>query len=131
MIRWKSRFYLMSRNIISAATWGTMALEKPVLFDVTELFHKNHGFSCFVLEKPVLFDVTELFCPQKYSLCRTLEKPVLFDVTELYKDSQRQPESFSLEKPVLFDVTELNVVEYSSRKITGWKSRFYLMSRNL
>ncbi len=57
-----------------------------------------------------------------------LEKPVLFDVTEhtYYRMIQFR---IMLEKPVLFDVTEL-INSIGSFLSSGWKSRFYLMSRN-
>ncbi len=48
----------MSRNPEELAMSHAFPLEKPVLFDVTELTH--HVFYRFYeLEKPVLFDVTE------------------------------------------------------------------------
>ncbi len=174
---WKSRFYLMSRNIFHLILFFRInMLEKPVLFDVTELmfwliinlpykvgkagFIWCHGTiqderrPCLLLEKPVLFDVTEPRqngTPLKNSA--ELEKPVLFDVTEL--DIERfiiifrrleKPVLFdvteqiffksicytnTLEKPVLFDVTEHLLLSIHPNIASCWKSRFYLMSRNL
>ncbi len=56
-----------------------------------------------------------------------MEKPVLFDVTE--HNHRNCQQSLQLEKPVLFDVTE-QIHFWIKNWLFGWKSRFYLMSRN-
>ncbi len=107
------------------------------------------------LEKPVLFDVTEPILFLLVKLFMLLEKPVLFDVTE-HNDDIVHKFNMKLEKPVLFDVTErwrtillINIFNSVGKagfiwchgtaaevfafclSSSGWKSRFYLMSRNI
>ena len=126
--RWKSRFYLMSRNFnilnhkaISVGKAGFIWCHGTYTFcnSCTSTRWKSRFYlmsrnpmlihCCLALvklEKPVLFDVTEPI----YDWCWTatqLEKPVLFDVTEQFP-------------------TYLTSLCYS----LSWKSRFYLMSRN-
>ncbi len=130
-------------------------LEKPVLFDVTEQVKET--FLCFNLR---VGKAGFIWCHgtlRSYlrSLSYLLEKPVLFDVTEHRSPPKMESHSKALEKPVLFDVTEQqerlqNAYGVSCVGKAGfiwchgtlantlvssvcpcWKSRFYLMSRNL
>ncbi len=107
--------------------WQTIPvpLEKPVLFDVTELkLNTCSEESSRLLEKPVLFDVTERI--KMFLITETyfkLEKPVLFDVTER-SSSGEDFGAFRLEKPVLFDVTERDFMVLANGKKGVGKAGF-------
>ncbi len=103
---WKSRFYLMSRNVY-------VGYDNPV--------------ECW---KSRFYLMSRNREDKLQPLVLMLEKPVLFDVTELQKSASPSGSFQTLEKPVLFDVTERSSRSLISVSISCWKSRFYLMSRN-
>ena len=84
-----------------------------------------------MLEKPVLFDVTELFgWGQQRNLITVVGKAGFIWCHGTPISHPLGFHSLPLEKPVLFDVTERDHGQYN-QDCAGWKSRFYLMSRNI
>ncbi len=105
---WKSRFYLMSRN------------EAFTFLDADRRVGKAGFIWCHG---------TYVKKPRSMGFFNKLEKPVLFDVTEPLLPFNCLLTRNKLEKPVLFDVTEPIWLSFRA-SVSGWKSRFYLMSRN-
>ena len=128
-IGWKSRFYLMSRNFSrTIASRRSTRLEKPVLFDVTE--RSSKGRPLWGLRWKSRF---YLMSRNKYGAFEESETGVGKAGFIWCHGTPLEDHDFHwklLEKPVLFDVTELHN-PFNIIRINGWKSRFYLMSRNL
>ena len=126
---WKSRFYLMSRNCFSciAVAIVYILLEKPVLFDVTELPVPKYALAFFDVGKAgfIWCHGTRFTNVNRLLPCWKSR----FYLMSRNKKGEFLTPLMKLEKPVLFDVTE---PDWGSNKRCGscWKSRFYLMSRN-
>ena len=171
---WKSGFYLMSRNGQISFFLFINRVGKAGFIWCHGTIKKQHRIFFILLEKPVLFDVTELGLIQLYIIpiyvgkagfiwCHGTSSEIWygnriaswksrFYLMSRNRNIPNRQWPKKLEKPVLFDVTEPNrcsraalawvgkagfiwchgtvIVKFFRRLIHCWKSRFYLMSRN-
>ncbi len=127
---WKSRFYLMSRNSVFIFCFlipQKILLEKPVLFDVTEL----------IFIEFILLNVGKagfIWCHGTYSVWFLIHESHVGKAGFIWCHGtyvKVQVNIIIISWKSRFYLMSRNWFCYSfCRKFGSWKSRFYLMSRN-